>query len=209
LTNLNSNIEYLTFTFDNLNEIREKSLSISREIIRDCSKSIRHIHRNDTNGAKQYLDAASLNVKKLKNLCKNVSEINNAGYVLDAEREFVEAVLVYKYELEGSVEVFKKFSVHPSSYIQGIGDAIGEWRRKALDSLKELNLKKSEEYLHVMEECLGILVELDYPDALTGGLRRYADNAKSLIEKTRSEITSAFISESLRKDISKITTNEL
>ena len=80
---------------------------------------------------------------------------------------------------------------------------------KALDHLRNLDIKKAETYLEIMEEGMGILNELDYPDALTGGLRRYADNARSIIERTRSDITNAFINEALRKDISNINKNEL
>ena len=86
---------------------------------------------------------------------------------------------------------------------------IGEWRRKALDHLRNLDIKKAETYLEIMEEGMEILNELDYPDALTGGLRRYADNARSIIERTRSDITNAFINDSLRKDLSKINKNEI
>ena len=146
---------------------------------------------------------------KLKKLTENVSEISFAGYVLDAEREYVEAVLFYVYESKGYIEPFEKFNVHPSSYIQGIGDTIGEWRRKALDHLRNLELVKSESYLNIMEEGLGILNELDYPDALTGGLRRYADNARGIIERTRSDITNAFVNEALRNDISNIKKDEI
>ena len=60
-----------------------------------------------------------------------------------------------------------------------------------------------------MEEGLGILNELDYPDALTGGLRRYADNARVIIERTRSDITNAFVNEALRNDISNIKKDEI
>jgi translin len=49
-----------------------------------------------------------------------------------------------------------------------------------------------------------VLNELDYPDALTGGLRRYADNARALIERTRSDITNAVVNDSLRRDLSKL-----
>ena len=115
----------------------------------------------------------------------------------------------YTFEVSGYIEPFNNFNVHPSSYIQGIGDTIGEWRRKALDHLRNLDIKKAETYLAIMEEGMGTLNELDYPDALTGGLRRYADNARSIIERTRSDITNAFINESLRKDISNINKDEL
>ena len=209
MANLESNLNNLSETFDKLNEIRETSLTISRAIVRDCSKSIRFIHRNDIQGAEEFIDSAKKKITELKKLTENVSEISFAGYVLDAEREYVEAVLFYVYESKGYIEPFEKFNVHPSSYIQGIGDTIGEWRRKALDHLRNLELVKSESYLNIMEEGLGILNELDYPDALTGGLRRYADNARGIIERTRSDITNAFVNEALRNDISNIKKDEI
>lgn len=209
LSNLESNLNHLVDTFDTLNEIREQSLSTSREIVRDCSKSIRHIHRNDAKGSEEFIKSAKEKIDKLNKLSSEVSEISYAGYVLDAEREFVEAVMFYTFEVNGTIEPFTNFNVHASSYIQGIGDTIGEWRRKALEHLRNLEITEAEKYLKIMEESIGILNELDYPDALTGGLRRYADNARSIIERTRSDITNAFINESLRKDISKINKNEL
>ncbi len=209
MANLESNLNNLSETFDKLNEIRETSLTISRAIVRDCSKSIRFIHRSDIKGAEEFIDSAKKKITELKKLTENVSEISFAGYVLDAEREYVEAVLFYVYESKGYIEPFEKFNVHPSSYIQGIGDTIGEWRRKALDHLRNLELVKSESYLNIMEEGLGILNELDYPDALTGGLRRYADNARGIIERTRSDITNAFVNEALRNDISNIKKDEI
>ena len=207
--NLESNLNNLSETFDKLNEIRESSLTISRSIVRDCSKSIRYLHRNDTQGAKQFIKNAEKKIKELKKLTSEVSEISFAGYVLDAEREYVEAVIFYVYEMHGIIEPFEKFDVHPSSYIQGIGDAIGEWRRKALDNLRNLELNNAESYLNIMEEGLGILNQLDYPDALTGGLRRYADNARGIIERTRSDVTNAFVNDALRDDISKLKRDEL
>ena len=209
LSNSESNLNHLVDTFDNLNEIREQSLSTSREIVRDCSKSIRYMHRNDAKGSEEYINSAKDKIEKLNSLCREVSEISYAGYILDAEREFVEAVMFYSFEVNGTLEPFENFNVHASSYIQGIGDTIGEWRRKALEHLRNLEIAEAEKYLNIMEESIGILNELDYPDALTGGLRRYADNARSIIERTRSDITNAFINESLRKDISKINKNEL
>jgi len=209
LSESEANLEYLSSIFDKLNDIREQSLTTSRAIVRECSKSIRNIHRNDEVGAKEHIENARKKLENLKSISSDVSEISYAGYVLDAEREFVEAVMFYTFEVSGYIEPFNNFNVHPSSYIQGIGDTIGEWRRKALDHLRNLDIKKAETYLAIMEEGMGILNELDYPDALTGGLRRYAENARSIIERTRSDITNAFINESLRKDISNINKDEL
>lgn len=209
MSNIDKNLDSLIFSFDSINKIREESLTISREIIRDCSKSIRYLHRNERKESEEYLSRAENKLNKLKLITKEVPEINYAGYVIDAEREFVEASLFFIFETQYVLESYENFKVHPSSYVQGIGDVIGEWRRKALENLRKLDLTSAEKYLEVMEDSLEILNELDYPDAITGGLRRYADNARALIERTRADLTNAIINESLRKDLSKLTKDEL
>ena len=209
MSDIDKNLDSLIISFDSINKIREQSLTISREIIRDCSKSIRFLHRNDKKESKVFLSKAKNKIKKLKSITKGISEINYAGYVIDAEREFVEATLFFTFETAKRLEPFENFDVHPSSYVQGIGDVIGEWRRKALENLRKLDLNSAEKYLDIMEDSLEILNELDYPDAITGGLRRYADNARALIERTRADLTNAYINESLRNDLSKLSEDEL
>ena len=107
MANLESNLNNLSETFDKLNEIRETSLTISRAIVRDCSKSIRFIHRNDINGAEEFIDNAKKKITELKKLTEKVSEISFAGYVLDAEREYVEAVLFYIYESRDTLNLLR------------------------------------------------------------------------------------------------------
>lgn len=187
--------------FDKLNEIREQSLKLSREIIKSCSKSIRNVHRNDLAEAKTNLDEANNNYKKLQTSLKDIPELRFAGYVNDSERELIEAFLVYEFEKNNILLEFSTMNVSASNYIQGLGDAIGEWRRKVLDKLRKLEIEEGEKYLDVMESSMEIFNELDYPDALTGGLRRYADTARAIIERTRSDLTNAIVSESLRKEL--------
>ena len=88
-----ANLENLSTAFDKLNDVREKSLTISREIVRECSKSIRNVHRNDISDAEKHIKSAQEKLNDLKSICSEISEISYAGYVLDAEREFVEAVM--------------------------------------------------------------------------------------------------------------------
>mgnify|MGYP001159565513 CR=1 FL=1 len=201
MKNIDNVIKSLIKEFDNLNSRRETALTLSREIIRLCSKSIRSVHRNQYSDASTYLNEAAKKDKKLKNYIQNIPELRFAGYVIEAEKELVEASIVLEYELTGKFLKFSAIEVSASSFIQGIGDAIGEWRRKALDNLREMNITEGEKYLEIMEAAFEILNELDYPDALTGGLRRYADNARGIIERTRSDITNAVINENLRKEL--------
>ena len=187
--------------FDKLNDIREQSLKLSREIIKSCSKSIRNVHRNNIDEAKQHLDEANKNYQDLRSSLKDIPELRFAGYVNDSERELIEAFLVFEFEKTSLLLEFEAMNVSASNYIQGLGDAIGEWRRKVLDSLRKLEIEEGENYLTIMEASMEIFNELDYPDALTGGLRRYADTARAIIERTRSDLTNAIVSESLRKEL--------
>ena len=187
--------------FDKLNEIIEQSLKLSREIIKSCSKSIRNVHRNNLPDAKTHLDEANNNYNNLQTSLKDIPELRFAGYVNDSERELIEAFLVYEFEKNNILLEFSTMNVSASNYIQGLGDAIGEWRRKVLDKLRKLEIEEGEKYLDVMESSMEIFNELDYPDALTGGLRRYADTARAIIERTRSDLTNAIVSESLRKEL--------
>ena len=187
--------------FDKLNDIREQSLKLSREIIKSCSKSIRNVHRNNIDEAKQHLDEANKNYQDLRSSLKDIPELRFAGYVNDSERELIEAFLVFEFEKTSLLLEFEAMNVSASNYIQGLGDAIGEWRRKVLDSLRKLEIEEGENYLAIMEASMEIFNELDYPDALTGGLRRYADTARAIIERTRSDLTNAIVSESLRKEL--------
>ena len=100
-----ANLENLSATFDKLNDVREQSLTISREIVRECSKSIRNVHRNDISDAEKHIKSAQKKLNDLKSICSEVSEISYAGYVLDAEREFVEAVMFYNFEEIGRAHV--------------------------------------------------------------------------------------------------------
>ena len=189
--------------FDKLNDIREQSLKLSREIIKSCSKSIRNVHRNNLDDAKQHLEEANKNYQDLHSSLKDIPELRFAGYVNDSERELIEAFLVFEFEKTSLLLEFEAMNVSASNYIQGLGDAIGEWRRKVLDSLRKLEIEEGENYLAIMEASMEIFNELDYPDALTGGLRRYADTARAIIERTRSDLTNAIVSESLRKELKK------
>ena len=120
------------------------------------------------------------------------------GFVVDAEKEMVEASLVLTFEKDNILLFPSELNVSSVGYIGGLGDAIGEWRRRALDLLRELDIDSASKYLSIMELSMDILSELDYPDGMTGGLRRIADNARAIIERTRSDITNATVQAQLR-----------
>ena len=185
-------------SFDSIYNIREDSLKISRKSIQYASKSIRSVHRQELNEAEEYLIECQKCLSELMILTYDYPMIKYNGFVVDAEKEMVEASLVLTFEKDSILLFPSELNVSAVGYVGGLGDAIGEWRRRSLDLLRQLQIDEASKYLSIMELGLDILCELDYPDGMTGGLRRISDNARSIIERTRSDITNASVQAQLR-----------
>ncbi len=191
-------VSELKNSFDSIYTIREESLKISRQAIQYASKSIRSVHRSELIDAEQFLLECQKCLSELMLMTYDYPMIKYNGFVVDAEKEMVEASLVLAFEKDKILLFPSELNVSSVGYIGGLGDAIGEWRRRALDLLRELDIDSSSKYLSIMELSMDILSELDYPDGMTGGLRRIADNARAIIERTRSDITNATVQAQLR-----------
>jgi len=70
-----------------------------------------------------------------------------------------------------------------------LGEAVGELRRYLLDSMRKGDLSRGEELLSAMDDIYNILVTMDFPDAITGGLRRTTDMVRGVLERPRSDLT--------------------
>ena len=184
-------VSELKNSFDSIYNIREDSLQYA-------SKSIRSVHRQELNEAEEYLIECQKCLSELMILTYDYPMIKYNGFVVDAEKEMVEASLVLTFEKDSILLFPSELNVSAVGYVGGLGDAIGEWRRRSLDLLRQLQIDEASKYLSIMELGLDILCELDYPDGMTGGLRRISDNARSIIERTRSDITNASVQAQLR-----------
>ena len=58
-----------------------------------------------------------------------------------------------------------------------------------LDSLRKGDYTRGEELLDDMDGIYNVLVTMDFPDSITGGLRRTTDALRGVLEKTRSDLT--------------------
>tara|TARA_Y100001970_G_scaffold81776_1_gene103570 strand:- start:1852 stop:2460 length:609 start_codon:yes stop_codon:yes gene_type:complete len=191
-------VSELKNSFDSIYTVREESLKISRQAIQYASKSIRSVHRSELIEAEEFLIECQKCLSELMIITYDYPMIKYNGFVVDAEKEMVEASLVLTFEKDNILLFPSELNVSSVGYIGGLGDAIGEWRRRALDLLRELDIDSASKYLSIMELSMDILSELDYPDGMTGGLRRIADNARAIIERTRSDITNATVQAQLR-----------
>ena len=191
-------VSELKNSFDSIYTVREESLKISRQAIQYASNSIRSVHRSELIEAEEFLIECQKCLSELMIITYDYPMIKYNGFVVDAEKEMVEASLVLTFEKDNILLFPSELNVSSVGYIGGLGDAIGEWRRRALDLLRELDIDSASKYLSIMELSMDILSELDYPDGMTGGLRRIADNARAIIERTRSDITNATVQAQLR-----------
>lgn len=121
-----------------------------------------------------------------------------AGFLHDAEKEYVEARAVAALVRGEPVPSPDELGVGDPAWLNGLAEAASELRRHALDRLREGRLVRAEELLAAMDDVFGELVAIDLPDALTGGLRRTLDALRAVIERTRGDITSAVLQHRLQ-----------
>ena len=168
---------------------RDRALSQARTLTRHCANAIRAIHREENELALQHLEEARQLVKSLRENLEDLQELFFAGYTQDALKEFAEASLVYALIDNHNIPSPEDLTLEPATYLQGLAEAVGELRRRCLDMLLKDNPAEAERLLGKMDDIYAILVTMDYPDAITGGLRRLTDVARGIIERTRGDIT--------------------
>jgi translin len=183
------------------NAAREVALPHSRAVIRHCSNAIRALHRADFVVAERLLSQASELLTMIHDELSDHPDIYYAGFVEDAQKEFAEASATLAIIRNDPLPTPDQLGIGWAPYLNGLGEAIGELRRHALDSLRHGDVTASERWLAAMDDLFGLLTALDFPDALTNGLRRTADNARGIIERTRGDVTTAAIQMSLGRKI--------
>jgi translin len=174
------------------NEAREAGLSRCRDAIRNSANSIRAVHRGDFETAKTLADKAGTLLAEAKQALAGHPDIMHAGFVHDSEKEYAEARLTHAF-IAGAKKLptREELDVGLAAYLNGLAEAVGELRRYLLDILRAGEVERCEDCLAVMDEVYGILVTFDYPDAMTGGLRRTTDNVRGILERTRGDLSLA------------------
>ena len=186
------------------NAARERALADSRELIRHCSTSIRAAHRGEFDRAGELRDLARRLSEKLTADLAAHQDLYYAGYVQDAQKEYAEAAITYALIAGEPLPGPETLAVSVVSYLGGLAESVGELRRYILDQLRQGRMERSEEILARMDEIYGLLVSLDYPDALTGGLRRATDSVRGIMEKTRGDLTFALRQRDLEQALARV-----
>ena len=171
------------------NLAREEVLKTSREVIQFSSKAIRAIHRAELEEARLLIDTAGQKVHTVFNALVAFPEVYQAGYIHDSQKEYVEAETMYSIVRDAPLPSFEKLRVEPAAFLNGIAEAASESRRFVLDCLRVGDTLRAEAAMKVMDEIYFELVGFDFPDAITGGLRRTTDALRAVLERTRGDLT--------------------
>jgi translin len=170
---------------------REQAIRASRELIRSCANSIRAAHRAEFAEAERLLAEAAVIAARLTGATAANPDIRFAGYTQDALKEFAEAHLVLAFLGGREPPPASAIGVEPAAYLNGLAEAASELRRAILDGLRRGETARGEALLQLMDDVYSGLVTVDYPDAVTGGLRRTTDALRAVLERTRGDMTAA------------------
>ncbi|HUS16039.1 MAG TPA: haloacid dehalogenase [Chloroflexia bacterium] len=183
--------EHLLHDLEAKNSAREKALADSRATIRNCAHAVRATHRAEFDGAADLLAQAGSQVAATRTALAAVPDIYWTGYVQDAQKEFAEASIIYAVVAGHPLPQPAALGVEAAPYLNGLGEAAGEMRRYVLDIIRKGEVDRGEAVLRVMEDIYSLLVTIDYPDAVTNGLRRTTDMVRGVLERTRGDLTFA------------------
>ena len=168
---------------------REKVLPLYRKAIRHCSQAIRAVHRQEFSQAQGLLQSARNLLSRAAQAITVCSELSNTGFFRDAQKEFAEGSITLALVTGENPPDPGELNIDPAAYLNGLGEAVGELRRCLLDSIRKGDLSRGGELLSAMDDIYNILVTIDFPDAITGGLRRTTDMVRGILERTRSDLT--------------------
>ena len=201
LNQLDSIVGRIHLDLTRQNEVRDLTLSRSRSLIRLCANSIRATHRHEYQLARQLLaearDAAEV-------ACREADiypGIRHARYLQDALKELAEAAITLALVTREELPDPDELGISYPAYLNGLAEAMGEMRRFALDSMRRSDVEEAERLLGIMDEVYSHLTTIDFPDALTHGLRRMTDMVRGVTERTRGDLTTAVRQERLQASL--------
>jgi translin len=183
---------------------REKALSASRRAIRSSANAIRAIHRGEYDQAHRLMDQARDALEAGREaVAADHPDVFFAGFLQDAQKEYVESKLTEALVTGAQFPGEDELGVGMAPYLNGMAEAIGEGRRAVLDLLRRGQASEAERILAAMDEMHALLATIDFPDAITGNLRRSTDAARAIIERTRGDLSITLVQSSLRDALEK------
>lgn len=188
---------------DTKHAARELALPACRRAIRSSGSAIRAVHRHDAEDVRAHLDAAVRAIRDAQDALRPHPEIHHAGFLLDAEKEVAEAQLLIDLVDGRPLRGPDELRLDRRAWLRGLAEAASELRRHLLDRLRAGEIERGEELLAAMDDVYDALVGVDYPDALTAGLRRTVDAFRGVLERTRSDVTTTVLQARLQRALER------
>jgi len=190
--------------FDAKDAARERGLSRSRAVIRNSANAIRAIHRGEYEDATALMEENASLLRDVDEVLADYPDVYHAGFVHDAQKEYAEARQTYALIRGEPLPDPADLKVGYAAYLNALGEAVGELRRHALDRIRHNEMEWGEGILASMDEIYYAMVSFDYPTAISGGLKRTADVTRSLIERTRGDVTNAIRQQRLEASLAEL-----
>ncbi len=185
------------------NAARETALAHGRALTRTCANAIRALHRGEFSQARASLDAARTEAASVAASLDAHPDLRFAGYVQDAHKELAEAEVLFALLQNAPLPNPADLNIEPAAYLNGMAEAASEGRRAALDALRRGDTSEAVRLLEAMDEILSVLTTVDFPDAITSGLRRTCDALRAVVERTRGDLTLAVVQNRLVAELQK------
>jgi translin len=196
--------EKIHLAFEASTAARERALSQARTLTRHCATAIRAVHRDEYESAQEHLREAARMAQSLHTDLSEFPGLFYAGYTQDALKEFAEASIVYALIVNESLPAPDDLRLENATYLNGLAEAAGELRRRCLDILRHGYSEEAERLMVHMDDIYAVLTTMDYPDAITGGLRRQTDIVRSVTERTRGDLTLSLRQQHLEQTMSQL-----
>jgi translin len=184
---------------------REVTLAASRRAIRSCATAIRAVHRREFREARELIAVSAAYLAEAEAALGDHPDVRYAGFLNDAKKEFAEANLTLAFAAGVPMPTAVELGVDVQPFLNGMAEAASELRRQVLDCLRRDEGADAERMLALMDDVYGVLITIDYPDALTGGLRRSTDALRAVLERTRGDVTTALVAARLQAAVERHT----
>jgi translin len=201
MDNLDAIAEKIRATLTAKNAARDATLARSRELIRFCSLAIRATHRQEFAEADQLLTTARTAADEMKAGIADYPDLYYTGYTQDALKELAEAYITFAVVNKRALPTPDELGVDVAAYLNGLCEAASELRRRTLDVIRRGDVAEGERLLAAMDDVYGVLVTMDFPDAITGGLRRSTDALRAVLERTRGDLTNSLQQDKLLRKL--------
>ena len=201
MDNLDAIAERIRATLTAKNAARDATLARSRELIRFCSLAIRATHRQEFAEADQLLTTARTAADEMKAGIADYPDLYYTGYTQDALKELAEAYITFAVVNKRALPTPDELGVDVAAYLNGLCEAASELRRRTLDVIRRGDVAEGERLLAAMDDVYGVLVTMDFPDAITGGLRRSTDALRAVLERTRGDLTNSLQQDKLLREL--------